>query len=369
MTNAAPATIGCPLNAIDTPALLIDLDAYERNLDRMAAQLVGQPVRLRAHAKTHKCAVIAHHQMARGAVGVCCQKVSEAESLIDGGVGDVLVSNEIVGANKLARLAALAKRANVAVCADNAHNVRDIAVAAQNANVRLPVLVEIDVGAGRCGVAPGRPALELARCIAAQPSLLFAGIQAYHGKAQHIYDLLARREAIDASVNLTRDTVQLLNQQGLICDVVTGAGTGTFAFEAVSGVYTELQAGSYIFMDADYRRVVGCPQEFEHALFVLTTVMSRPTPDRAVCDAGLKAHSVDSGLPIVHGCSDVEYVNASDEHGTLRLAYGGQLRLGEKLLLIPGHCDPTVNLYDQFVCIRRDRVEAIWPIVARGAVW
>ncbi len=369
VTDTPPATIGCSLDAIDTPALIIDLNAYERNLDRMAAQLVGRPVRLRAHAKTHKCAVIAHHQVARGAVGVCCQKVSEAEALIDGGVRDILVSNQIVGANKLARLAALAKRANVAVCADDADNVRDIAVAAQHANVQLPVLVEIDVGAGRCGIAPGRPALELAQCIAAEPSLRFAGIQAYHGKAQHVYDEASRRNAIDASIQLTRDTVQLLNQNGLICDVVTGAGTGTFAFEAVSGVYTELQAGSYIFMDADYRRVAGCPQEFEHALFVLTTVMSRPTPNRAVCDAGLKAHSIDSGLSIVHGRQDVEYVNASDEHGTLRLADGGQLRLGEKLLLIPGHCDPTVNLYDQYVCVRRNRVEAIWPIVARGAVW
>jgi 3-hydroxy-D-aspartate aldolase len=369
VVHLPPARIGSPVHDIDTPALVIDLDAYEHNLDRMAAKLAGTPVRLRAHAKTHKCAVIALHQMSRGAIGICCQKVSEAEALIEGGVSDILISNQIVGTHKLTRLAALAKRATVAVCADQADNVTALSAAAQNAGVRLPVLVEIDIGAARCGVAPGEPALALARRIASCPSLHFAGVQAYHGGAQHIYDLESRRAAIAAAVELTRDTVELLRTHGLPCEVVTGAGTGTFAFEAASGVYTELQAGSYIFMDADYRRVAGFPQEFEHALFVLTTVMSRPTPDRAVCDAGLKAHSVDSGLPVVHGRDGIDFMIASDEHGTLRVSGSRDLSLGGQLWLIPGHCDPTVNLYDHYICVRRGRVEAIWPIVARGAVW
>jgi 3-hydroxy-D-aspartate aldolase len=369
MANHPPAHIGSSIDEIDTPALVIDLDAYERNLDRMASKLKVTSVRLRPHAKTHKCAVIAHHQIARGAVGVCCQKVSEAEALIEGGVRDVLVSNQVVGTHKLARLVALAKRATVAVCVDDAENVAALGTAAKNARVQLPVLVEIDVGAGRCGVAPGQPALALARQIAANPSLRFAGLQAYHGKAQHIYDLESRQAAIQASIDSTRATVELMRSEGLPCLIVTGAGTGTFAFETASGVYTELQAGSYIFMDADYRRVAGSPQEFEQALFVLTTIMSRPTPDRAVCDAGLKAHSVDTGLPVIHGRTYIEYVNASDEHGTLQVTGTNGLNLGNKLWLIPGHCDPTVNLYNHFVGVRRGRVESIWPIVARGAVW
>jgi D-serine deaminase-like pyridoxal phosphate-dependent protein len=369
MTTAPPARVGMSMDEIDTPALVIDLDAYERNLDRMAGKLRSAPVRLRAHAKTHKCAVIARQQMRRGAVGVCCQKVGEAEALIHAGVDDVLVSNQIVSPQKIARLVALAKQATVAVCADHPANVRDLAHAAASANVCMPVLVEVDIGAGRCGTAPGQATIELARAIAHESSLRFAGIQAYHGKAQHIYALGDRRAAIEASAALTRQTVQQLKAAGLECQTVTGAGTGTFELELASGIYNELQAGSYIFMDVDYAKVEGSPHEFEHSLFVLCQVMSRPTPDRAVVDAGLKAHSVDSGLPRVHGRPDIEFVGASDEHGTLKLHNpAGGPALGELLRLVPGHCDPTVNLYDWYVATRNNRVEALWPIIARGAV-
>ncbi|MBX7103337.1 MAG: DSD1 family PLP-dependent enzyme [Gemmataceae bacterium] len=369
MTTIPPARVGMSIDQIDTPALVIDLEAYERNLDRMAGKLHGSPVRLRAHAKTHKCAIIARHQMARGAVGVCCQKVAEAEALIHAGVNNVLVSNQIVSPQKIARLVALAKQATVAVCVDHPANVRDLGRAAASADVRLPVLVEVDIGAGRCGTAPGQPTVDLARAIAAEPSLRFAGIQAYHGKAQHIYALADRRAAIEASVMLTRQTVGHLKAAGFNSPTVTGAGTGTYELELASGIYNELQAGSYVFMDVDYAKVEGSPHEFEHALFVLCQVMSRPTPDRAVVDAGLKAHSVDSGLPRVHGRPDIEFVGASDEHGTLKLRDPAAApALGDLLRLIPGHCDPTVNLYDWYVCIRKNKVEALWPIIARGAI-
>src|SRR5262245_40190119 len=349
MSTKAAAAVGMSLDDIDTPALLIELNAYERNLDRMSNRFERSPARLRAHAKTHKCPIIAVQQIARGAVGICCQKVSEAEAMVDGGVHDVLVSNQVVGKSKLMRLAALAKRAKVAVCADDIQNVHELAEAAAAFGVSLPVLVEIDVGAARCGVPPGEPAVSLAKQISSHSSLHFAGLQAYHGAAQHIYDADKRRQTIERSSALTRQTVEGIRAAGFECNWVTGAGTGTFEFEISSGIYTEIQAGSYIFMDADYRRVKGTSEQFEHSLFVLSTIMSRPTPERAVCDAGLKSHSVDSGLPQVFQRADIEFVAASDEHGTLRLHNPAIApKLGEKLWLIPGHCDPTVNLYEWF---------------------
>jgi len=373
MTQVAPAEIGMPVDAVDTPALLIDLDAFDRNVARLAQAVAGTNVRPRPHSKSHKCPVIALRQMAAGAVGVCCQKVGEAEAMVYGGVSDVLVSNEIVGASKIARLAALAKQARVAVCADHAANVKDLNDAALTFGVRLPVLVEINVGGDRCGVEPGEPALSLAKQIAASPGLRFGGLQCYLGAAQHVREFAKRKELIDTGIEKTRRTVELLARHGLACELVTGAGTGTYQFEAASGVYNEVQAGSYIFMDADYARNLapdGNPcSEFEHSLFVLATVMSHPTKERAVLDAGHKALSIDAGLPWVVGMPDVEYVRAADEHGKLTLHDPTRvLDLGRKVRLIPGHCDPTVNLYDWFVGFRNDRVEAIWPITARGAI-
>ncbi len=373
MDTRLPAEIGMPLEEVDTPCLLVELDAFERNLQRMASAAAAASVRLRPHAKTHKCAVIARRQMELGAVGVCCQKVSEAEMMVYGGVHDVLVSNEVVGPKKIARLVALAKEAHVAVCADDPANITDLNAAAVRFGVRLPVLVETDVGAERCGVDPGEPTVALARHIHRLTGLHFAGIHAYQGSAQHIRSFDERREAIQRACAWVGETLDMLRRDGIACEVVTGAGTGTYSFEATSGLFTEIQPGSYIFMDADYGRNLGQDgkpiHEFEHSLFVYTTVMSRTTRDRAVVDAGLKAVSVDSGLPLVSGIAGVEYRGASDEHGTLHLADpGAPVRVGTKLRLVPGHCDPTVNMYDWYVGVRNSRVEALWPIVARGAL-
>ena len=373
MTVRPPADVGMRLDEVDTPALIIDLDVFEANLSRMANASQAAGVRLRPHAKTHKCAIIALRQIALGAVGVCCQKVSEAEALVQGGVRDVLVTNEIVGKRKIAHLAALAREATLGVCVDDADNIAALDSAAAAAGATLDVLVEVDVGAHRCGVAPGAPALALAKRIAAARALRFAGLQVYQGSAQHIRDFDRRRAAIDAAVEAAGQTVALLSEHDLACRSVTGAGTGTFRFEASSGLYNELQAGSYIFMDADYAQNQGEGggpfDEFQHSLFVYTTVMSTPGPGRAVVDAGLKASSVDSGLPTVHGTPGVDFVGASDEHGKLEFDPGEtSLSLGDRLKLIPGHCDPTVNLYDWYVCVRDGRVQALWPIVARGAL-
>ncbi|WP_040607640.1 DSD1 family PLP-dependent enzyme [Salinisphaera shabanensis] len=363
-----PAEVGMHITAVDTPCLLVDIDALEANIAYLAdfAQRAG--VRLRPHAKSHKSADIAARQLAQGAVGLCCQTVSEAEAMVHAGVRDVLVSNEVVAPRMIDRLAALAGDARVIVCADDADNVAALEAAAARFATRLDLLVEMDVGAGRCGLAPGEPACKLARSIAACTNLRFAGLQAYHGPAQHIRDHAERRAAIDAVVGLTRDTVERLAREGLTCEIVAGAGTGSFDMEAASGVYNELQCGSYVFLDADYARVAatnGAGLPFRHSLFVLARVISKTRAGRAVCDAGLKSHSVDSGLPTVFDRPGVTYTGASDEHGQLDDPRD-TLTLGDTLRLVPGHCDPTVNMHDWLVGFRGDRVVALWPVTARG---
>jgi 3-hydroxy-D-aspartate aldolase len=373
MLQTAPAVPGMREDEIDTPALLIDLDAFEHNLDRMAALLAPTGVKLRAHAKTHKSPVIAKLQMARGAVGQCVQKVSEAEVLAWGGIPDILVSNQIVGASKLARLCALTSIAKAAVCVDDALQVDWIERAAADSGRRMTVLVEIDVGASRCGVQPGPPAVELAKKIAASKHLIFGGLQAYQGSAQHKRTTTERQTLIDTAIDSTRRTVEQLRQQGLDCAIIGGAGTGTFQIESHSGIYTEMQCGSYVFMDADYARNLdesGKPvSTFRHALFVLATVMSAPRTGLAVLDAGHKAVSIDSGMPTVWGKPDIRYVSASDEHGKLDVGSETTMpKLGEKLRLLPGHCDPTVDRYDWYVGVRGGRVECLWPVAARGGM-
>ena len=370
---APPARQGMTLAEVDTPALLLDLEAFEHNLDRLDKSLAETRIRVRPHAKSHKCPEIALRQMARGAIGVCCQKVSEAEAMVEGGVMNVLVSNEVVGTPKLARLAALARRARISVCVDNEQNIADLDAAARTAGAKIDVLVEVNVGANRCGVDPGQPCVNLAQRIAAAKHLRFAGLHAYQGAAQHARTPVERKAAIARAVRYVRDTIEALQAQGLKAEIITGAGTGTYQLEAASGVYNEIQPGSYIFMDADYNRNLGEDgkpmQDFEQSLYIWTTVMSRASSERAVVDAGLKAVSVDSGMPLVADLPGVEFTKASDEHGVLKLPQGSTLAVGDKIRLVPGHCDPTVNLYDWIVGLRRDKVECVWPVTARGAFY
>lgn len=377
----APAQAGMRVDEIDTPALVVDLDACDRNLARMADFARARGMRLRPHAKMHKTPALALEQVRLGAVGACCQKVSEAEAMVDGGIEDVFITNEIVGHAKLARLAALARRARIGVCVDDAGNVADLDAAARAAGVTLDVYIEIDVGAKRCGVVPGASALALARSVATHPGLRLMGLQAYHGRAQHLRSETERRAAIESATAAAAQTRDTIVAAGLPCPIVSGAGTGTYEIESASGVYNELQAGSYAFMDADYARN-DCAAPFEHALFVLATVMSRggapegAVVERVVVDAGLKAHSVDSGLPVVHAdaagqrLAGLEFRSASDEHGVVAVAAGAAApALGAKLRLVPGHIDPTVNLHDWIVGVRGGRVESVWPVAARGAIY
>src|SRR5262245_12465018 len=247
MPLSPPATVGMALAEVDTPALVIDLDAFERNLQRMADFTAKSGVKLRAHAKTHKSPIIAAKQVALGAVGVCCQKVSEAEILVEGGIGDVLVSNEVAGRTKLARLAALARRAKILVCVDDLENVGELQQAAADAGATLHVLVEIDVGAGRCGISPGKPAARIAEAVAKSANLRFAGLQAYQGSAQHVRDAGERRERIVRAVGMVEETLGALAAVGLKAEIIGGGGTGTYEHETASRVYTELQCGSYVF--------------------------------------------------------------------------------------------------------------------------
>jgi D-serine deaminase-like pyridoxal phosphate-dependent protein len=368
---SSPARAGDNVADVDTPALIVELDRFERNVALMADAVRGRNVRLRPHAKSHKCPEIAKRQLAAGAIGICCQKVSEAEAFVASGIDDVLVTNEIVGEAKLARLAALARKARIGVLADNQSNVVALGAAASKAGIALDVLVEVDVGAHRCGVEPGAAALELARAVVAQERLRFGGLHAYHGAAQHLRLPDERRAAIGRAIAWASETKALIERDGIACPTITGAGTGTFTIERDSGVYNELQPGSYVFMDADYGRNETAANDvaFAQSLFVWTTVMSRPSADRAIVDAGLKAFAVDSGMPVVESRPELECVKASDEHGALLIRSGETgPALGEKLKLVPGHCDPTVNLYDWLIVVRDGRVEDVWPVAARGAL-
>ncbi|MFS2035016.1 DSD1 family PLP-dependent enzyme [Polaromonas sp. CT11-55] len=381
--------IGKPVNDIDTPALVIDMDAMKRNLARMAEFAKKHNVRWRPHAKLHKSASLAKMQVRAGAVGVCVQKTSEAEIMAAGGVTDIYISNEVIAPAKLARVAVLAQKlaaqgGHLAIAVDSTEGVIRLAQAmteARNATgvaTVIDVFVEIDVGQGRCGVEPGASAVTLVLEIRKHPALRFAGLQAYHGKAQHMRSAHERRDAIAKAVEAVMLTRKLVEAQGITVDLVTGAGTGSLMLEAASGVYGELQAGSFMFMDADYAKNERDPAQpqFEHALFVKTQVISTHG-GHAVCDAGHKSHAIDSGLPLVHAFdteSELEFFNGGDEHGILRPA-GESKRLpglGRMLWLIPGHCDPTVNLHDVMIGVtgglRSGTVQRIFRVDARGAL-
>ena len=301
--------------------------------------------------------------------------MSEAEVFARGGIRDVLVSNQVRDPAKIDRLARLPKLgARTICCVDMLDNVADLSAAAVRHGTIIECLVEIDCGAGRCGVNTTPEVVALAQAIAVAPGLKFSGIQAYQGAMQHLDRYDDRKAKLDLAVAQVKDAVDTLSALGIACDIVGGGGTGSYYFEAASGVYNELQCGSYAFMDADYGRIldVGGNRidrgEWENALFILTSVMSHAKADKAICDAGLKAQSVDSGLPVVFGRTDVKYVKCSDEHGVIEDPTGA-LKVNDKLRLVPGHCDPTCNVHDWYVGVRGGRVEVVWPVSARGKAY
>jgi 3-hydroxy-D-aspartate aldolase len=371
-----PAIPGMDEADIQTPCLILDLDALERNIKKMGDYAKEHGMRHRVHGKMHKSVDVAKLQeKLGGAIGVCCQKVSEAEVFARGGIKDILVSNQVRDPAKIDRLAHMPKYgARVIVCVDDVDNVADLSAAAQKHGTQIECFVEIDCGAGRCGVTTTEDVVKIAKAIDAAPGLKFTGIQAYQGAMQHIDSYEARKEKLDVAIAMVRDAVEGLKAAGLEPELVSGGGTGSYYFESNSGVFNELQCGSYAFMDADYGRIHDKDGkridqgEWENALFILTSVMSHAKPDKAIVDAGLKAQSVDSGLPVIYGRDDVEYVKCSDEHGVVADPKG-VLKINEKLKLVPGHCDPTCNVHDWYVGVRNGKVEVVWPVSARGRAY
>jgi len=364
------ARVGDHINEVDTPALILDLDAFERNLKCLQNAVSRAGVRLRPHAKSHKCPEIALRQIQAGAVGICCQKVSEAAVFVDAGVPDVFITNQVVGEKKVAHALDLATRARIGVLVDDEDQISAFARASAERQVSIDVYLEIDVGMGRCGVVSIERAVAMAQQIDTAPYLNFMGLQCYHGSAQHYRLPEERQQAIAAVCAKAAAAKAAIEDVGIRVERISGAGTGSVMLESNSKLFNEVQAGSYILMDRDYATNQRDPDDlpFEHALFVKTAILSHPTANRAVVDAGLKASSVDSGMPVVWQRSDAKYIKASDEHGVLELTANSTLKLGDYVMLVPGHCDPTVNLYDEIIGVRGERVEVIWPVAARGAL-
>ncbi len=359
--------IGVHKTELDTPALLIDLDKMEANIRTMADYFTTVNAELRPHVKTHKTPIIAHKQIAAGAIGVTCAKLGEAEVLIHAGIRDVLIANQIVGAQKIARLINLAKHSEIMVAVDNAQNVQAIseAAAAKDANVRM--LVEVNVGMNRCGVEPGEPALELAELIRKNPNVDFAGLMGYEGHTVTKRDKAERNAAARDAMQILVDAKHYLEQRGVAVPIMSGGGTGTFNITGSIPEMTEVQAGSYVLMDATYGNVQGIGDHFQRALSVLATVVSRPTPDRIIVDTGLKVLAKEFGIPQPVGVTGVEMTGLSEEHGKMQVSDESvSLSPGDKLEILPTHCCTTVNLHDRYYGIRNGIVESVWEIAARG---
>lgn len=359
------ALVGSPLENIDTPALLLDLNLMERNIARMAEAFRSLPAKLRPHAKTHKTPIIGQKQIAAGAIGITCAKLAEAEVMVEGGIRDVLIANQIIGSHKIRRLVSLAHHADMMVAVDDAHNVEELSQAAHIAKVSLRVLVEIDVGQRRCGVQPGEPALALARQVASAPGLTFAGLMGYEGHLVFVPSLEERAHRVRTDLQALIDTVNFIESHGLPAEIVSAGGTGTALITGRLPRITEIQAGSYVFMDGRYKTIEGV--DFDCALTLWTTIVSRPRPDRIIIDAGMKTLTHEFGLPRFKGRDDLELLGLSEEHGTVELHDPSvTLRPGEKLEIIPSHGDTTLNMHDYYYGVRNGRVEVIWPIAARG---
>ncbi|HJT77014.1 MAG TPA: DSD1 family PLP-dependent enzyme [Gemmataceae bacterium] len=356
-----PDRIGQPLDALDTPQLLLDLDVADANLRRMFQAGKERGVAVRVHFKSLKCTGLARYIAERGADGFLCAKLNEAEALADAGLTDLFLANQVVGPIKLRRLAALARRADMRVCVDNAQNVDDLARAAREAEATVGVLVEVDLGMCRCGVEPGEPALALARQIAASPGLRFVGLQGYQGHLVMVPDEAERRARTGQGLDDLVRTRRMIEAAGIPVPVVTGGGTGNWdAVRDHDGV-TEIQPGSFVLMDCAYH---GVRPEFGCALSVLCTVISR-RPRWYVLDAGSKAISRDFGTPVIKGRPDHPVARLSEEHTRVD-AEDPAVRVGDRFEVIPAHCCATMNLHRTLIAVRRGRVEAVWPIEASG---
>lgn len=355
-----------PRAELPTPALVVDLSALERNIAAMAEWARERGIAFRPHAKTHKSGEIARRQTAAGAVGICCAKLGEAEALAAEGVGDILITSPVVPPQALTRLARLSREVRrLAVAADHPENVDALAAAGGT----LDVMVDVDPGSHRTGVASAEAAVALARRIVSHPSLRYRGVQFYTGMLQHVANAAERKARVREAADYLSSVIDALRAAGLAPEVVTGGGTGTFAIDAEIGLLNELQPGSYLFQDREYRDCDAVGPSFEAALAIDTRVVSANWPGRVTVDAGLKAMATETGPPVVLAGADPAsaYLFMGDEHGMLVTPSGAaDPPLGALVTLMPPHCDPTVNLYDRYAVCDGDTVIAFWPVTARG---
>ncbi len=364
--------IGDPIDMLDTPAMIIDLSLMEANIEKLMGAFRGRNVAIRPHLKTVKSPELAHILLQAGAIGGCVAKVSEAEVMAQAGIEDLLVTSEIVGAPKLARLVALVREhPQVKVVVDSLTGVQALNKAMHDAGLQVNVLLDLNVGQNRCGVAPGQEALTLAQAISDMSNLHLIGVQGYEGHLQHVHDGSEREQRCRASMQLLTNTASQLRHMGFPIEIVTTGGTGTAEICASCEGVTEVQPGSFIFMDTDYRNALG--PKYANALTILSTVISRPTPERVVVDAGFKSLSIDSGMAEPQGLPGVTYRPGGDEHGILTWHEethipSSKLDVGQRIAFIPSHIDTTINLHDTYYACRNGRIEAIWPVTARGKV-
>ena len=366
MSEAHPDVfIGIPKEEIDTPALLIDLDVFEANIRTMADFFKTVNAELRPHAKTHKTPIIAHKQLEAGAIGITCAKLGEAEAMVHAGIRDVLIANQVVGSQKIARLINLAKNSEIMVAVDDADNVDQLSAAAEAKGVTLRVLIEVSTGMGRCGAMPGEPTLTLAQHILKSKGLKFEGLMGYEGHTVARPDLIERKIETGKAVELLIDTKHFLEDNGIAVGIMSGGGTGTHAITGSYPEMTEIQAGSYVFMDSTYHNVEGVGERFPCSLTLLTTVVSRPEPTRVIVDSGMKVLTKEFGIPqpLAEG---LEMRGLSEEHGTMDAEPSVDLKPGDKVEILPSHCCTTVNLHDRYYGVRNSIVESVWEIAARG---
>ncbi len=355
---------GTPKTLLPTPALVIDLEAMEENIRCMASFFQDKPAKLRPHFKTHKCPVLARKQLAAGAIGMTCAKLGEAEVLVEAGVRDILIANQVVDPVKIARLAQLAGQSTLIVAVDQADNLRQISAIAKEAGSRVGVVVEVDVGLHRCGVEPGPAAVDLARLASGLPGIHFAGLLGYEGHTVLLPDAKQRATQTREAMRALVETAELIRRAGLPVEIVSGGGTGTYDLTGSFPGVTEVEAGSYLFMDTKYR-LLGLP--FRCALSLMATVVSTPAPGRAVIDAGLKVLTTENGLPEVIAPAGVKLAALNEEHGRLEVdPERAPLHVGDRVELLPSHVCTTVNLHDRYYAVRDDRLEEIWPITGRG---
>lgn len=365
---------GTPLfrGDIPTPALLLDLDAFEANIAKMAAHLKSRDKAFRPHGKTHKCPEVARALLSAGAVGCCAARLSEAEVFAAFGIPGLLITTAVIGRNKIARAMTLATKApDTIFVVDDAQNARDFNDAAGARGAGQPVNLAIDLFFGRTGIEPGQPALELAQLIDSLPHVSFAGLQSYDGAAAHTAPFDARGARTNGTMSRAVETKAMIERAGIACPLVTGGSTGTYRFDSENPGLTELQPGSFVFMDIEYGQIGGPDgpdyRDFKNSLTVVTTVVSRPK-GMAIVDGGYKAFSTDRPFtPRAVGIDGVTYEWAGDEHGRLFMNDASRdLKVGDRIEFLPPHIDPTVNLYDVIYALRGDRVEGVWPIAARG---